>query len=302
MLHTAIAITPQVRPNIANRFLTVAPDMSRVCSLTENDREAALAFLAVRPVQTVVMSSFITDNGVESELNRGKFFAYRNAAGKIEGIALIGHTTLVEARSEAALKTLAFQARKSETPIHLIMSSGNEAERFWFHLTDGLTEPRLTSTEALFEVAFPYAVQKCEWNIGNADMSHLELVAEAQAEIAFVECGVDPLMKDREGFLKRVARRIEQGRVFTVYENGKLIFKADIIAETSQTIYLEGIYVHPDHRGTGVGSRCLAALTLRLLDRAENICMLSNVDFAAAHKSYYKAGYKQTDQCVTLFV
>ena len=63
----------QVHPK-SECFLTSAPDMSRVCSLTENDREAALAFLAVRPVQTVVMSSFITDNGVESELNRGKFF------------------------------------------------------------------------------------------------------------------------------------------------------------------------------------------------------------------------------------
>ena len=302
MLHTAIAITPQVRPNIANRFLTVAPDISQVCSLTENDREAALAFLAVRPVQTVVMTSFIIDNGVESELNCGRFFAYRNAAGEIEGIALIGHTTLVEARTEAALKTLAFQARTSETPIHLIMSSDSEAERFWLHYTGGLTQPRLKCTEALFEVSFPYAVQKCEWQIENADMSQLLPVAEAQAEIAFLECGVDPMVRDREGFLKRVARRIEQGRVFTVYADGKLIFKADIIAETTETIYLEGIYVHPDHRGTGVGSRCLAALTLRLLDRVENICMLSNVDFAAAHKSYHKAGYKQTDHCVTLFV
>ena len=279
------------------------PDVTlRASELSQADKNEVIGFLSERPVHTVVMTSFINDNGIESTLNRGRFFAYRNAAGKIEGIALIGHTTLVEARTEAALKTLAFQARTSETPIHLIMSGGNEAERFWFHLTGGVKQPRLTCMEALFEVAFPYAVQKCEWQIENADMSQLLPVAEAQAEIAFVECGVDPMLRDREGFLKRVARRIEKGRVFTVFADGKLIFKADIIAETSQTIYLEGIYVHPDHRGTGVGSRCLAALTLRLLDRVENICMLSNVDFAAAHKSYHKAGYKQTDHCVTLFV
>ena len=302
MLKQVIANTPQLRPDDNHCFLTVAPDMSRISSLKESDRQEALSFLAVRPVQTVVMSSFIADNGMESELNRGRFFAYRNAAGQIEGIALIGHSTLVEASSKQALEALAVCARRSETPIHLIMSSGTEAEEFWLHYTGGIKEPRLKCTEALFEVSFPYAVQKCEWNIGNADISQLIPVAEAQAEIAFVECGVDPMLKDREGFLKRVARRIEQGRVFTVFEDGKLIFKADIIAETPNTIYLEGIYVHPDHREQGVGSRCLAALTLRLLDRAENICMLSNVDFAAAHKSYYKAGYKQTDHCVTLFV
>ncbi len=302
MQNELIATTPQLRPNNSSHFLTAAPDMRRVSALTESDRHEALAFLSVRPVQTVVMSSFIADNGVESELNRGRFFAYRNAADQIEGIALIGHSTLVEARSEQSLKALAFCAKRSETPIHLIMSSGSDAARFWFHYTDGVTQPRLKCTEALFEVSFPYAVQKCEWEIGNADMDQLMQVAEAQAEIAFIECGVDPMLRDREGFLKRVARRIEQGRVFTVYADGKLIFKADVIAETPDTIYLEGIYVHPDHRGQGVGSRCLAALTLELLGRAANICMLSNVDFAGAHKSYHKAGYKQTDQCVTLFV
>jgi len=283
-------------------IMMLMPDLTRVRELTAEDTKEVQAFLEVRPVHTVVMSSFINDNGIVSDLNRGKFYGYRNISGTLEGVALIGHSTLVEARSENAVKALAFAARTSETPIHLIMSSGNEAERFWFHLTGGIKQPRLTCTEALFEVAFPYAVQKCEWNIGNANMSQLELVAEAQAEIAFVECGVDPMLNDREGFLKRVARRVEQDRVFTVFENGKLIFKADIIAETSETIYLEGIYVHPDYRGKGVSSSCLAALTLSLLNRVENICMLSNVDFAGAHKSYHKAGYKQTDECVTLFV
>jgi GNAT superfamily N-acetyltransferase len=296
------ATTPETQVRSTRLPLTQAPDLNKVHGLTENDRTEALAFLAIRPVQTVVMSSFITDNGIVSDLNRGKFFAYRNTAGKIEGIALIGHTTLVEARSDESLKALAFLARTSETPIHLIMSSGAEAAKFHGHLTGGATLPRLTCVEALFEANFPFAVQDCEWNIGNAGMEQLEQVAEAQAEIAFLECGVDPMQKDREGFLKRVARRIEQDRVFTVYEDGKLIFKADIIAETAETIYLEGIYVHPDHRGRGVGSTCLAELTRRLLTRVDNICLLSNVDFTAAHRSYEKAGYKQTDQCVTLFV
>ena len=287
---------------LATTVLQIAPDLSRLHRLTEANRIEVMEFLSVRPVHTVVMSSFIKDNGVVSELNRGKFFGYRGKNGEIEGIALIGHTTLVEARSEMALKAFAVYARNPETPIHLIMSSGKEAENFWFHYTDGLREPRLKCTEALFEVAFPYAVQKCEWNIKNADISQLELIAEAQAEIAFVECQVDPLLRDREGFLKRVARRIEQNRVFSVFENGRLIFKADIIAETAETIYLEGIYVHPEYRGKGVGSRCLAALTLELLNRVENICMLSNLEFEGAHRSYYKAGYKQTDQCVSLFV
>ena len=169
-------------------------------------------------------------------------------------------------------------------------------------MTDGLTQPRLTCTEALFDISFPFAVQKSDWELRNADMSHLIAVAEAQAEVAFIECGVDPMLKDREGFLKRVARRIEQNRVFVVTDGDELVFKADIIAETDNVIYLEGVYVSEKYRGQGIGSKCLSSLALDLLNRVEHICMLSNVDFEGAHKSFIKAGFKNTDHCTTLFV
>ncbi len=282
--------------------LMSVPDIMGVHALTASTQAEVLAFLKRRPVHTVVMTSFITDNGIESELNRGKFYGYRNCTGELEGVALIGHSTLVEARTDAALRALAIKARKSETPIHLIMSSGNAAETFWHHMTDGLSKPRLTCTEALFDVAFPFAVRQTDRKLRNADMNHLLAIAEAQAEVAFIECGVDPMLKDREGFLKRVARRIEQDRVFIVTDGDELVFKADIIAETDNVIYLEGVYVSEKYRGKGIGSECLAALALELLGRVEHICLLSNVEFKNAHRSFVKAGFRHTDECTTLFV
>lgn len=296
MTHTNQSIVKSVQP-----IVEAMPDLSKVVELTEDHREEVTKFLAVRPVHTVVMSSFINDNGMESPQNRGKFFGYRNTRGELEGVALIGHSTLVEARTENAIAALAMTARTSETPIHLVMSSGERAEIFWNYYTGGTKSPRLTCKELLFEVAFPYMVQNCEWNIRKAESSHLEHVAAAQAEIAFVECGVDPMEKDRAGFLKRVQKRIDQGRVFVVFENGKLLFKADIIAEANDVIYLEGIYVAPELRGQGMGSRCLSKLSLDLMGQAGNICLLSNVDFEQAHRSYTRAGFKQTDSCTTLF-
>jgi GNAT superfamily N-acetyltransferase len=279
----------------------MAPDLSRVIELKNTDTKDVLAFLDVRPVHTVVMTSFINDNGIESELNRGVYYGYRGRDGKLEGVALIGHSTLVEARSDQALRALAFMARHAETPLHLVMSSGDAATRFWNYMTDGRRAPRLTCTEALFEISFPFLVKAIRNKLEKATMDWLIPVAEAQAEVAFIECGVDPMLKDREGFLKRVARRIEQGRVFVVTDGEKLVFKADIIAETEKTAYLEGIYVSPEYRGKGIGSDCLAALSLELLDRVENICMLSNVEFKSAHRSFMKAGYRNTDHCTTLF-
>src|SRR6266404_1215854 len=225
MLQPVIAKTPKLRPNEYAPFITASPDPSKVRELQPEETREVLDFLSIRPVHTVVMTSVINDNGIVSELNRGKFYGYRNTVGTLDGVALIGHSTLVESRSDEALKALAFVARSAETPIHLIWSAGSSAEDFWNYLSGGTKAPRLTCTEALFEISFPFAVQQSEWRIQNADMSQLLPVAEAQAEVAFIECGVDPMVRDREGFLKRVARRIEQNRVFVCLDGDKLVFK-----------------------------------------------------------------------------
>ncbi|CAN5448843.1 hypothetical protein BH10ACI1_BH10ACI1_03400 [soil metagenome] len=278
------------------------PQMSRL-HLLENANEAEVVeFLSIRPVHTVVMKSFIQDNDLESADNRGKFYGYRSSEGTLEGIALIGHTTLIESRSNDSLVAFALIARVSETPIHIIMADGKTTEKFWQFFADDNRAPRLTCTELLFELNFPFMVQNCKWEVRLAKSEELEQIAEAHAEVAFIESGVDPMQKDREGFLKRTLKRIEKNRTFVVFENGKLVFKADIVAETSDVIYLEGIYVAPEYRGQNVGSECLAAISLQLIDRVSNICLLSNIEFKNAHRSFAKAGFKNTDACQTIFV
>ena len=292
------------RPTASLEFIIAkaVADLSRVQTLTESDTREVLDFLKVRPVHTVVMTSFIQDNGLENPSNRGKFFGYRNAAGEFEGVALIGHTTLVEARSEDALIALALKARESETPIHIMMSDGNSIESFWQFYANENQKPRLVCEERLFEIKHPVMVRETVAGLRLATAAELLPIAEAHAEVAFEESGINPLEKDREGYLKRVLRRIEQGRIWTVFDEGKLVFKADVIAETDEVMYLEGIYVNPDSRGRGLGAGCLSQLSRILLEKVKHVCLLSNVDFQQAHNAYLKAGFKSKDCCVTMFV
>src|SRR4051812_10859323 len=75
--------------------------------LTNEQTDEVLAFLSARPVQTVCMVGFIHDNGLESPLNRGTFYGYLNARKELEGVALIGHITLMETRNLDALRAFA---------------------------------------------------------------------------------------------------------------------------------------------------------------------------------------------------
>src|SRR5437868_8193667 len=115
---------PQIlAPHAAADLLTVAP-------LTDADESETLAFLSAQPVHTVIMSSFIRDNGLESPLNRGTFYGCRNARGQLVGVALIGHATLVETADDNAFASFARLARECPS-LYLIHGERSRVQRFW---------------------------------------------------------------------------------------------------------------------------------------------------------------------------
>lgn len=290
------------RITAASAVFPKAPGFPRAFVLSGKDADEVRIFLRQRPVHTVAMMSFINDNGLFGEMNRGIFYGYRSVGGELEGAALIGHTTLVEARSREALRAFAATARRSETPIKMMMSDGKNIEDFWRFFSGGLFQPRLVCEEKLFKLKSPVSFKQNDCRIRLGAESELETIAAAHAEVAFIESGVNPLETDREGFLRRAIRRIRLGRTYVFFVGERLVFKADIAAQTEDVIYLEGIYVAPDFRGRGIGSGCLSKLGEILLERAEHICLLSNLKFVSAHRMYLKAGFESDDFCTTLFV
>jgi predicted GNAT family acetyltransferase len=124
-----------------------------------------------------------------------------------------------------------------------------------------------------------------------------------QACMAFEESGVNPMECDAIGFRLRCARRIEQGRVFVWIENNRLLFKADILAETDRAVYLEGVYTSPSARNRTYGSRCVAQVARKLLHHgARTIMLLVNEQNHKARAFYSRAGFRTTAYYDTIFL
>ncbi|HYY58144.1 MAG TPA: GNAT family N-acetyltransferase [Pyrinomonadaceae bacterium] len=279
----------------------VAPTESRMAWLSttplkihpviNQQREEVLTFLASRPLHTVFMAGLIRDNGLVSRLNRGSFYACRDAKGYLEGVALIGHATLVEARSEASLRAFARLAQEYRRA-HVIMGERDKIQHFWNYYSAAGQSPRLACRELLLELRWPAEVREQVDGLRQASSEHLEPVMQVQAQLAYEESGVNPLEADPVGFRRRCVRRVEQGRVWVWAEGERLIFKADIISDTPEVIYLEGLYVHPEERGKGYGLRCLSQLSRSLVARAGSVCVLVNEQNQRGQNFYRRAGYK----------
>ena len=101
---------------------------------------------------------------------------------------------------------------------------------------------------------------------------------------------------------QRCARRIELGRVWICEEKETLTFKADIMSETPDVIYLEGIYVDPSHRGNGYGLGCLAQVSENLLRSARSLCLFVNEQHTEAQEFYSRAGFTLRSRYSTIFL
>ncbi|HLL73408.1 MAG TPA: GNAT family N-acetyltransferase [Pyrinomonadaceae bacterium] len=269
--------------------------------LVRGQEKEALEFLAAHPVQNVIMMSFIRDNGFESSLNRGDFYACRDKRGELTGVALIGHHVLFAAERAENIGAFARQARERRDA-HVIVGEREAVGEFWSVYARADESPLLVNKELLLELKWPIEVREFVPGLRPATFADIKLVAEVHAQMAFAESRKNPLEVDREGFLARIARRVEQGRLWVWVEDGRLIFKTDISSHTPEVIYLEGVYVHPDERGNGYGLRCLSQLSRELLSRAKSVCLLVNEQNEQAQTFYRRAGYKLHSNYDTIYL
>jgi predicted GNAT family acetyltransferase len=269
--------------------------------LTAEDEGEVMAFLSERPIHTFGMAGFIRSNGIVSSHNHGEFYACCNDEGELEGVALIGRYILVETRSDAAIEAFAHLAQDCRTA-HMLLGEQDQVETFWEYYADGGQSQGLYCREYLLEQRWPVEVKPAVPGLRLATIDDLDLIVPAHARIAFDESGIDPLQVDPEGFRQRCARRIELGQSWVLIEDGRLIFKAEVVSDTPEIIYLEGIWVDSQDRGRGIGARCMSQLSRNLLLRSSSVCLLVNEKNRSARAFYEKAGFKLISYYDTIYL
>jgi GNAT superfamily N-acetyltransferase len=260
-----------------------------------------IGFLSERPERSFGLLGYIHSNGLVSPHNRGDFYACRDAAGRLEGVALIGHHILFEARSEAAICLFAALAQRCSSA-YMLLAVSEDARTFWRHYADGGAAARLMGRRTLFEQLWPVAVCKPVAGLRLATPADLDLIVPTHALLALADSGEDPLQKDAEGFRARCLHRIEQQKTWVWIEDDRLKFKVEVVTDSPEVIYLEGLWVDPQERRKGHGRACLLQLAREFLRRTQTICLLADSKQPGTHAFYRHAGYKRHGVYETIFL
>lgn len=269
--------------------------------LTEAHKEEALKFLSLRPVNTVILAGSIRDHGVVSPLNRGTFFGCRAANGELIGVAIIGKNLLFETHADEAIASLARCAR-SCTEVRMLFGKEDKLKTFWHHYREAVPMPQASRHRMITCSKAVNSDIEFVKELRIATRHDLEQVVAAHAEMVLAETGVDPLTADTDGFRKRCAKRVDQGRVWVWIKDGELIFKTDILSVTPQATYIEGLWVNPKHRGNRYSTRGLASLGRQLLSGSNTICGFVDADHPLSELLYRNAGFEVMDEYAKIYL
>lgn len=262
----------------------------RVSPASAGMEDEILSALSNPSLTNVIMRGLIQDNGVVSLKNRGRFYVCHNAENELEGVALIGHSVLVEAFTEDSLEAFARIARH-EASSHLLMGEHNSVRRFWNFYADQGQSPRHVCPILFLQHEGQFDGGSNVSGLRPAIPEDLEQVVRAQAAMALETSGVNPLQKDPVGFRQRYLQRIDKQRVWVLMKNGRLVFKLDVIADTPRATYIEGVYVSAEERGQGLGRSCVTAVGRIFLERTKGIYLFVESQNTRTKSFYLKLGF-----------
>ena len=124
-----------------------------------------------------------------------------------------------------------------------------------------------------------------------ATLQEFEPVLDAAAKMYREELGSDPFaIGAGVPFRRRVARSVARGRTWVGLDRGEVYFKADVAAISDTIAQIQGVWVHPRRRGTGLGAGGTAAVCAALQDRGLTPSLVVNGSNLPARAAYLRVG------------
>ena len=127
-----------------------------------------------------------------------------------------------------------------------------------------------------------------------ATLADLGLLVPACAAAHEEEIGLNPMVRDPEGFRWRTQAQIGEGRSWLWLERGTILFKAEASAWTPAAVQLQQVWVDPAVRNRGYARRAMRDLCRRLLVQVPRVCLFVRPENAAAIRVYESIGMRRT--------
>ncbi len=264
--------------------------------LEPSDLGAALAILESEPVANAFVTSRVQVAGLDPWRLGGEMWGWY-ADGRLRSLCYAGANLVPICAGPEAVRAFADRARRAGRRCSSIVGPAEPTALLWRLLEPGWGPAReVRANQPLMVTESPSADIAPDPLVRRIRKDEMEVLMPACVAMFTEEVGISPLAGDG-GLLyqARVAELIGAGRSFARIDDGKVVFKAEIGAATSQACQIQGVWVAPEHRGKGLSETGMAAvLRYALADVAPVVSLYVNDYNTPARKAYHRVGFRET--------
>jgi ribosomal protein S18 acetylase RimI-like enzyme len=270
-------------------------DRWAVRSLGWSDQTAALEFLEREPIMNAYLVSRILDEGIGGLGDHVAVFL----RGELVGLAMVGwnivmavERSLPHDRRDFVVSIFADQVTRSGDAPRAIISEVSLVETIWRQLSSWVVPPTVWRDRqpvyVLDHMDDPPELDQVRY----ARAGDLDALVPACAAMHLEEVGIDPMSRDASGYRQRIRELISQQRSMVLFRKGRLVFKTEFSAVTTQTVQLMGVWTRPEERRQGWAKQGLREICGHLLHRHRRVSLFVNDFNTPAIDLYESLGFR----------
>jgi len=273
--------------------------------LDERDGPAVQTVLAEDPVAACIVASKVEWAGLDPWRLDGELWGYTTRSGRhrtVDALCFAGRNLIPLSGNASALRSFADRALRLGRTCYSLVGPAEQVLGLWAELEPAWGPAREVRDDQPLLAVRDIPPLPPDPTVRQVRPHEIDRYLPAAIAMFIEEVGVDPRLGDGgSAFRARVAELIAAGRAFARFEHGDVVFKAEIGALSRSVGQIQGVWVHPDRRGSGLGSAGTAAVVDRIVrGMGRTASLYVNAYNAAARTAYGRIGFTQVGRFATV--
>jgi len=249
-------------------------------TLVDPRLEQVLDFCAHDPIERVFLEDV-------ARRGYGRFLAVEDGDGGLDALCHLGANLVPSGNGCGAFADAAAGAASK-----MVIGDERAVDDLWGEASRLFPAPRADRPgQPVYAIAEPPPAG--ESGLRPATLDDLERLIPVCATAHQQELDVDPLARDEEAFRWRTRTQIVEGRSWVWFDaDGTVLFKAEASAWTPAAVQIQQVWVDPEVRGYGYGSRGMSDLCRLLLESVPFVTLFVRTENAPAIALYESIGMR----------
>lgn len=268
--------------------------------VSARDEPAVLDVLAADPIASCTVAQRVEDAGLDARRLRGQLWTWGSVS---EALAYSGANLIPLLGSRDAMRAFADLALRTQRACSSIVGRAELVLPLWERLQPAWGNAReVRPDQPLLALTGPPDVAG-DPQVRRVRIEELDAYFPAAVAMFTEEVGVDPRRADGGvAYRRRIASLIAGGRAFARFDDGQVVFKAEVGSLSQSVGQIQGVWVAPERRGQGLGTAGTAVVASSILDTGRVASLYVNSYNTAARVAYGNIGFEQVATFATVLL